>query len=215
MVLNFYDQFQLEDSIIGRGFDIIIGNPPYVDSELMVKTQADYRTLLTKLFKTTTGNWDLYIPFFERAINAVNDSGTICLISPNKWLSAPYGSSLRSTLHNYITGFCDCEEVNVFQDAGNTPIIAFFRKTAVSNSVRVERFGLNYSVSKKKSLKRNVFESKNWGMITSKYFDILSFLKENNDAVGKYCTPENPFSVSEAYEFLKLLNDNKDTKERF
>ncbi len=213
--VEFYDIFQLEDSVKERGFDIIMGNPPYVDSELMVKTQADFRTMLSKLFETATGNWDLYIPFFERAINAVNEKGTVCLISPNKWLSAPYGSTLRSSLHNLVTRFCDCEEVNVFQDAGNTPVIAFFRKKPVNNSVKVERFGLNYTISKKKSVKRNVFDSENWGMITSKYFDILSFLKENNSNVGKYCDPENPFSVSEAYKLLKLLSDNEITKDSF
>lgn len=213
--IEFYDIFQLEDSVKERGFDIIIGNPPYVDSELMVKTQADFRTILSKLFETSTGNWDLYIPFFERAINAVNERGTVCLISPNKWLSAPYGSSLRSILHNLVIRFCDCEEVNVFQDAGNTPVITFFQKKPVNNSVKVERFGFNYTISKKKSVKRNLFDTENWGMITSKYFDLLSFLKENNSSVGKYCEPENPFSVSEAYKLLKLLSDNESTKVSF
>jgi len=50
------------------GFDIIIGNPPYVDSEEMTKTMPEEREQYARVFKCAKGNWDLYIPFWEKVL---------------------------------------------------------------------------------------------------------------------------------------------------
>lgn len=48
------------------GFDVVVGNPPYVDSESMTKYQAKERDWMVSHYTATKGNWDLYIPFIER-----------------------------------------------------------------------------------------------------------------------------------------------------
>ena len=56
------------------GFDIVIGNPPYIDSEEMSKSQKELRIYCTNKFKSAKGNWDLYIPFFGRDYQRVDAS---------------------------------------------------------------------------------------------------------------------------------------------
>ena len=77
------------------GFDIVIANPPFVDSENMIKTQPLVREYLSNKFLTTKGNWDLYIPFHELALSLLKENGFKTFISPNKWLSIAYAKEFR------------------------------------------------------------------------------------------------------------------------
>ncbi|MYJ54471.1 MAG: hypothetical protein F4090_06170, partial [Nitrospira sp. SB0672_bin_25] len=87
------------------GFDVVIGNPPYVDSENMTKNDPERRQLLAKMYETTRGNWDLYIPFWEKSLKLSSDQGITTLITPNKWLSIGYGKALIGILNSRVVSF--------------------------------------------------------------------------------------------------------------
>lgn len=73
------------------GFDIVIGNPPYIDSENMVNQGLEEeRNLLAKRYSFTKGNWDIYIAFFERGYRLLSGNGTLSYITPDKWISKPF-----------------------------------------------------------------------------------------------------------------------------
>ena len=77
-----------------NGFDIVIGNPPYIDSETMTLLgQTDLREYITKHYKFIKGNWDIYMAFLEWGLNL--SAGCLCYITPDKWLSKPFGSKFR------------------------------------------------------------------------------------------------------------------------
>ena len=78
------------------GFDVAIANPPYLDSETMVKSgQSDLRELISKTYSAAKGNWDIYIAFFELGFRVLNQNGVVVFITPDKWISKPFGSELR------------------------------------------------------------------------------------------------------------------------
>ncbi len=87
--LYFAEVFQEEG-----GFDVVIANPPYVDSERMTKEMPEQREEIAKAFATTKGNWDLYIPFWERGFKLLSVKGCAVFITPNKWLAIGYGQYL-------------------------------------------------------------------------------------------------------------------------
>ena len=73
------------------GFDVVIGNPPYVNVEKIdPKVKA-----ISKSFRTAHLKYDLYVLFFEKAIDALRPNGTLSFITSNKFLSQGYGLKLR------------------------------------------------------------------------------------------------------------------------
>ena len=74
------------------GFDIIIGNPPYVRQELIIPIKPTLRTLFSEVF---TGKTDLYVYFYKRGIELLRAGGILTYISSNTFLRAGYGKKLR------------------------------------------------------------------------------------------------------------------------
>lgn len=88
----FSDVFNRENG--KNGFDIVIGNPPYIDSETMTLLgQTDLREYISKHYEFMKGNWDIYMAFLEWGLTLSN--GCLCYITPDKWLSKPFGSKFR------------------------------------------------------------------------------------------------------------------------
>ncbi|TAL15879.1 class I SAM-dependent DNA methyltransferase [bacterium] len=87
-----------------NGFDVVIANPPYIDSESMSKGElANDREIISKTMHFTRGNWDIYIAFFEKGLSLLNKSGVLVYITPDKWLSKPFGEELRkNAINNFI-----------------------------------------------------------------------------------------------------------------
>lgn len=87
---------------IKGGFDIVIGNPPYI------QLQKDGGTLANLYkncdYKTFERSGDIYCLFYEKGINLLQKEKYLCLITSNKWMRAGYGEKLRLffTEHNPI-----------------------------------------------------------------------------------------------------------------
>ncbi len=92
--LEFIDVF--EDK---KGFDVVIGNPPYVQLQKDGGKLADmYKNCGYKSFERTG---DIYSLFYENGINTLKTGGHLCFITSNKWMRAGYGKSLRKLFNSY------------------------------------------------------------------------------------------------------------------
>ena len=84
----------------GKGFDVAIANPPYVQLE---KSGGRLRRLYQDVgFATIAGRGDLYQLFYERGCQLLREDGLLAYITSNSWLRSDYGKSLRryfSELH--------------------------------------------------------------------------------------------------------------------
>ena len=115
---------------ITDGFDVVIGNPPYVDSEMMTKTQPKLRQIYKEFYQSAKGNWDLFIVFIERGIQLQKEDGIISYIVPNKLIGATYAKTLRNMLMNYsVLEIRDYSKVDVFKESDVYPIVFVIRKT--------------------------------------------------------------------------------------
>jgi type I restriction-modification system DNA methylase subunit len=82
-----------------EGFDVIVGNPPYIKTQELQAYQPKTAELYKKLYKTaTSGNYDIYVLFIERAISLLNDHGLLGYICPHKFFSSNYGVKTRELL---------------------------------------------------------------------------------------------------------------------
>ena len=127
------------------GFDCIIGNPPFIDSTVMKKNMGDERDFLRKKYITAKGNWDLYIPFFERALNLTKPNAIIALISPNKWLSIDYAKNLRKMVYKQIEEIYDFSRFKSFDSANISAITTFFDKLEIDN-IKTIRFNKDFDI---------------------------------------------------------------------
>lgn len=186
------------------GFDIVIGNPPYIDSETMVKSMPEARIAYANKFKTAKGNWDIYVPFYELGIEMLNTKGKLAFITPNKWVSIGYGKKLRELYFDNFTQVCDCSSIKVFE-AGNEPLICFFDKVKTS-SIRVwkafsDKFVQVDNVSKTRVSKDSL------GMLLSRQMDLLLKVCKAERTVADFSKAENPFTTSEAYELCPYVKE--------
>ena len=104
------------------GFDIVIGNPPYVRQELI----SPIRHVLQQLFpEVYAGTADLYVYFYNRGVELLRTSGVLIYISSNKFLRAAYGRRLREFFSNRMCLhiLLDFGSVSVFGASVNTCIV--------------------------------------------------------------------------------------------
>ena len=117
----------LDDKGIFTGFDVIIGNPPYISLEELpedVKAYAKmYRTDEEKhkdvpTYSTLVSRGDIYSLFVERGLYLLKKNGLLAYILPNKWMKVGYGKSLRQLfLESNLTEVIDFGDNQIFADA--------------------------------------------------------------------------------------------------
>lgn len=111
------------------GFDIVIGNPPYVRGEEL----ASVKPYLKERYDTYHGAADLYVYFFELGVNLLRPGGRLSYVVTNKWLKVGYARPLREfflekTWVEYILDLGHAR--GIFPDADVFPSILVVRKPA-------------------------------------------------------------------------------------
>lgn len=99
------------------GFDVAIGNPPYISIQDIDNEQANY---LKINYKSNKGNFDLYILFIEKGLEILNKKGFLSFINPNKIFNTDNANLLRNKLSNekLLRLIVDFEHDLVFEDVG-------------------------------------------------------------------------------------------------
>lgn len=124
------------------GFDAVVGNPPYVKLQNFRKVHEDMALYLkdgrpgldeVPGYKSAkTGNFDLYLPFIEKGLDLLNDSGRLGYIAPSVWVMNEYGKGLRKliaagkNLHRWL----DFKSHQIFDEATVYTSLQFFSKEA-------------------------------------------------------------------------------------
>jgi len=117
-------QLQLQDK-----YDLIIGNPPYVRNE---NIPEELKGIYQSKYSTFTHRSDLYIPFFEKALNHLNCGGQLSYVCSNRWLKNQYGKNLRTLIANqyHVKSIIDLEQADIFEEE----VLGYPAITTISNS---------------------------------------------------------------------------------
>lgn len=109
------------------GFDVVIGNPPYVHLESILDTSNQ---LEKAGYSTYNKRGDLYCLFVEKAFQLANTNGIVSYIMPNKWLQAGYGKELRAYfLNKRLERLIDFGDIQIFEGATTYPCIFIGRNS--------------------------------------------------------------------------------------
>ena len=119
---------------ITKGFDIVIGNPPYIRQEKI----KDIKPILQKSnYACYNGTADIYIYFFELGHKLLSDKGVLSYITSNKYTRANYGKEFRNFLLKQarLIEYIDFKGVAVFESATvDTSILSFSKQAATQET---------------------------------------------------------------------------------
>jgi len=113
-----------------RGFDAVIGNPPYINMLQLDKSQhGDVKPYWKRVFRTAAGAFDIYILFMERGLALARPGGLLSFIVPNKFLAAEYAVKFRGWLleSSEWVSLLDCSRSRVWPVAVY-PVVPVLRR---------------------------------------------------------------------------------------
>ena len=191
------------------GFDIVIANPPYIDSESMTNQGMGLlRDLLVKKFGLS-GNWDMYMAFFEQSFTISKNA--VCFITPDKWLSKPFGNKFRGTrLKNQLLSILRAGS-KVFENATVDAIIALF--VSESEYLRTLKYNENKHVEVISEIEKSILiEPYYIDYLFSKASRIIDKIDHYNKPLSVIATCENACATSDCYALLPYIHDGVITK---
>jgi adenine-specific DNA-methyltransferase len=127
-----------------EGFDLIIGNPPYI--QLQKLNENTKRALEQQQFETFTKTGDIYQLFYEQGVRLLKENGQLSYITSNKWMRTDYGKGTRSFLANkYRTILMvDFGMAQLFESATTYTNILLLEKKEANSTIRMCRVKDDY-----------------------------------------------------------------------
>jgi hypothetical protein len=118
------------------GFDIVLGNPPYVKLQNLVKVDPDVAAYLAAergddtYQSARTGNFDLYLPFIEKGLRLLAPGGRMAYIAPSPWAVNQYGEGLRSLARRgqHLDRWLDFKSHQIFEDVITYTALQFYTR---------------------------------------------------------------------------------------
>lgn len=115
---------------VNDGFDIVIGNPPYIQLQ---NNGGELAKLYESCgYKTYAKTGDIYCLFYERGYQLLKPNGHLCYITSNKWMRAGYGEKTREFFAKNTNPqlLIDFAGVKIFESATVDTNILLFAKAA-------------------------------------------------------------------------------------
>jgi len=183
---------------IRDGFDIVMGNPPYVRQEQI----KELKPLLKEHYDCFTGTADLYVYFYERGIQLLKEGGAFSFITSNKWFRSAYGQKLRGWLatHTKIKSIIDFGDAEVFKAIAYPCIVVLTKERlnqteAGRHEIRafnwqsgppVEEFPKVFA-EKQFPLSQASLKPDGWRLEGSTKLRLLDRIREMGTPLGEYC----------------------------
>ncbi len=167
------------------GFDVVIGNPPYVRQELF----KEIKPYLQEHYECYNSIADLYTYFIEKGINLMNKNGLFSFILPNNFMRAKYGKEIREVIldKSNIEFIFDFDDYPVFDDATTYPIIYAFSNKENDNfyyseiNKRTDTLDpINTLEQNKIQVLKSSISDEPWTFNDSRTFEVLEKIKSKS-----------------------------------
>ena len=165
------------------GFDIVIGNPPYVSAENIKELEKEY---YRNNYKVATGRQNLYIIFYERGIELLNKNGYLSFITPYTILKNKYYMEARKYIlkNSKLLKLVDFKNITVFEEAVVDSIILILKKEQskkydFEKIYNIKNFGNNEYSSRTFTIE-NVYLNPDFSLEISDNFALILKMQKNS-----------------------------------
>ncbi len=182
--------------IAGGGFDVIVGNPPYIRIQNMVKYSPDevryYQSRYSPYTTSKSDNFDKYALFIEKSLSLLKSSGSLGYIVPNKFFKTRAGASLRQliTSQRYLAEIVDFGVQQVFSGQTTTYTCILVLRKEAPGQVLVEyvtdlRKWRHVAERRSVSYNADDFDASPWRLIPPQLNDVFDrLLAQNSHRLG-------------------------------
>lgn len=181
-----------------HGFDIIVGNPPYVGAS---KIDEETKALLKNWSVSKSGKSDLYIPFFEIALENLNNDGVLGYITVNTFYKSLNGRAVRNyfSKNKFDLTIIDFRGEQLFKNRSTYTCICVISKLK-SNSIKYIKSESSFINSIKKSNYINILYSElndfdGWFLIDKKTKKIINTIESTGTKLGAKFEIRNGFAT--------------------
>ncbi|EAI4882299.1 class I SAM-dependent DNA methyltransferase [Campylobacter jejuni] len=195
----------LDDDGNFKGFDLIIGNPPYIRIQGLDKNSSQY---YKKHFKVASKNYDIYILFIEQCFKLIKKQGVISFIMPHKWFNADFGVKLREFAKDKTSKIISFEEFQIF-DASTYTALQWFE----NNSLHLKFIQADKNIKTKEEMSNFIFNLKeeNFKMINNKKLSSSFWSFEENSNQEIFSKINQHISVKDLFRVFVGLQTSKDS----
>ena len=118
------------------GFDVVVGNPPYINIENLEPEMRDY---LMDTYETCEGRTDIYIAFLEKSLTLLSANGTLCFILSSAFATQQYGTKMRQRIvkNHALRELIDASAYRIFENAVVFNVILHVGKSKSDNPTRI------------------------------------------------------------------------------
>lgn len=177
------------------GFDVVIGNPPYVRAENIDKKQREYFISKNSKYSKTFGRFDLYIVFNELGIQILKPNGILSYIFPSSFFNQNYSSLQRDWLLNEVnlTEIVDLSNIDVFKGVAVETAIIIVKNEPKSEFLFCNKpnneaeFIQNTKVRIKKDIFNNLPNQTFRADLDDTTISLLLKIRESSNLVDDFC----------------------------
>lgn len=202
-----------------KGFDVVIGNPPYVRGDNIGNFKKQLKEI-NNYKSVYTGTADLYVYFYKLAYDVLKPNGVIAFITSNKFMTSNYGKRLRKFLarETSIKHIIDFGELPIFEDAVVLPFILISLTNKIQNSevyfTQVSHYKTGDNIHETiqtdgYALAPNSIDDEHWILESPDIFQVLQKMKTLGKSLENFIDNNIYWGVKTGFNKAFIINKSK------
>lgn len=154
------------------GFDIVIGNPPYIEFKKLDQASKDF---FKKRYVSANGKYDIYVVFMEGAYELLNSHGTLSFINPTMFMKRDYGKAIRDFVKDKysIKTIIDFSDKQMFESATTyTGIFIYDKNVSERESIDYYKLDIDLNVASSQHTLHSLLQSEAFSNIQKKQVEL-------------------------------------------
>jgi hypothetical protein len=153
----------------------------------------------------TKGNWDIYIAFYEKGFNLPGRQGVLSFITPDKWISKPFGDEMRLRTTDRIFSILKAGR-SVFESVNVVAIVTLFTNFT-QPLIRIYEIASAGITLKRVVPKKELVPPYAYDWLFSDFVELLAKINDGHEPLSGRGICENACATSDAYKLKEFVEE--------